>query len=249
VVPIARNVGFGSGPARELVFENCQIRNERFANAKIARFVSVGSDFEEVTFDELRVMDCCFGAGPAPSIYRRCAFLNSNLRISSAGRARFEHCRFLDVRILGLRSEECEFVECKFTGTIEKSYFCGKPLASGSKRNAFVGNDFREADLVDVGFRRGIDLRRQLLPTGADYVLLRDARSAVQLTWERVIAWGDFDRRSVAIAALRALQFELEEGQEGLLLRRSEFVEERTEVLNVVLGLLVEHDRDAGCAS
>ena len=33
----------------------------------------------------------------------------------------------------------------------------------------FAGNDFRDANLVDVGFRLGVDLTKQKLPTGDQY--------------------------------------------------------------------------------
>ena len=46
------------------------------------------------------------------------------------------------------------------------------------ERNEFYRNDFSGADLVKADFRGGVDLTRQRLPTGGDYLYLPDAQAA-----------------------------------------------------------------------
>jgi uncharacterized protein YjbI with pentapeptide repeats len=89
--------------------------------------------------------------------------------------------------------------------------------------NEFRGNDFRGMDLVDVDFRRGIDLTRQVLPAGEDYVLVADARAAVVRAREQVRFWDDAKAREFALAKLRDLMRDVEDGQEQFFLRASEW--------------------------
>lgn len=46
---------------------------------------------------------------------------------------------------------------------------------SGQQALAFAGNDFSDAELIDVGFRLGVDLREQKLPTGGQYLYIEQA--------------------------------------------------------------------------
>jgi uncharacterized protein YjbI with pentapeptide repeats len=89
--------------------------------------------------------------------------------------------------------------------------------------NEFRGNDFRDMELVDVDFRRGIDLGKQLLPDDDDYVLVADARAAIVGARERVRFWDDTRAREYALAVLRDLMQNVEDGQQQFLLRASEW--------------------------
>ena len=92
--------------------------------------------------------------------------------------------------------------------------------ALGRTSNEFRGNDFSGMDLIDVGFRTGIDLSLQRLPTGAQYVYLADAERALQRAREQVVAsgrvrlWGEHgDHMPVVDIALK----EVRNGQRQVL--------------------------------
>ena len=74
-----------------------------------------------------------------------------------------------------------------FRGRLSGIVFNGRD-AEGSRRNEFVGNDFREADLDDVDFRN-IDLDAQLLPQGDEYIRLRDLQERVNAVRKTVKTW------------------------------------------------------------
>ena len=52
------------------------------------------------------------------------------------------------------------------------------------ERNGFIGNDLSSADLVDVDFRGGIDLTKQILPSGPDYIYIADTGMAARIAGE-----------------------------------------------------------------
>ena len=75
-----------------------------------------------------------------------------------------------------------EFVDCRFSGRIERSKFFGRPVGAcaahtNRKRNEFSGTDFRMAQLFDTGFQFGIDIDAELWPESDEYVIVRDAAS------------------------------------------------------------------------
>jgi hypothetical protein len=79
----------------------------------------------------------------------------------------------------------------EFTGRMRRSFFNGtvpEELVrhSGGRRTGSGGTTFSGMHLIDVGFRTGIDLSLQHLPTGEQYVYLPDAERAR----ERVVASG-----------------------------------------------------------
>jgi uncharacterized protein YjbI with pentapeptide repeats len=102
--------------------------------------------------------------------------------------------------------------------------------------NEFRGNDFSGMDLVDVGFRRGIDLTDQRFPAEDGYVIVADARAAAVRAREQVRFWDDDADREFALAILRDLMRDVEEGQEQLFLRADEWRED--EAHRALFGLL-----------
>lgn len=85
-------------------------------------------------------------------------------------------------------------------------------------------HDFTDADLIDVGFRNGIDLTRQRLPTGDDYLYLPAAEATLAQA-AAGLAQGSADKVSEdAQRFLRdVLGRSLAEGQRQLLLREKDF--------------------------
>jgi hypothetical protein len=86
-------------------------------------------------------------------------------------------------------------------------------------RNEFYGNDFSAADL-NIEFRHGIDLTRQVLPVGDDYIFLPDGRRAVEVGRAFVATLSDAKARAKVGTAVEIWSEHVAEGQEQLLLRR-----------------------------
>lgn len=88
----------------------------------------------------------------------------------------------------------------------------------GRLRNEFRGKNFRDADLFDVDFRKGIDLSLQRLPDKPQYVYLPDAAAA--LNYVRGVVADMPDPPSTDAAQMLAiLEKEITGGQVQLLLR------------------------------
>lgn len=196
-----------------------------FSDRRLLKFHTMRSRFERCKFERLRVEDATFGSGPTQSVYVECSFDGSRLRAPSPGNARFERCTFRDVRLSGFFAFQLEFVDCLFTGRAEKCVFNGAPLERrrrdvGREVNEFSGNDFSGMELRDVGFRTGVDLTKQRLPTGPPYVYLPHAEVEIARVRAVVSRWADDGARSDALALLRWLEGEAKGDQEQLFLQR-----------------------------
>jgi hypothetical protein len=177
-----------------------------------------------------------FGSGRRRSEYAECSFDGSRIR-SPLGWARFERCSFREVELIDWGNcTEFEFIECVFTGLADDITFYGKRermggLAAalvgrrlGFTRNEFRGNDFSGMELRGVDFRMGIDLGQQTLPRSDDYVVVPDARRALERAREQVERWEDPAERDQALGelGLPLLRQYVEDGQEQLFFRISE---------------------------
>jgi hypothetical protein len=121
-------------------------------------------------------------------VFRRTKFDPAN---TSFGSARFVRCLFDRAwlrEIFGTRS--AEFIDCRFVGKIVDCTFFGTiPDPDTAKRvgrntNAFRGNDFREAELIWVGFRE-IDLDAQRWPESGEYAILTDPPRKIEAAIEK----------------------------------------------------------------
>jgi hypothetical protein len=135
-------------------------------------------------------------------------------------------CSFQDVVIRNWICFAVELIDCKFSGRPETAIFNGALLGDqramiGRASNEFHGNDFSAMNLIDVAFRTGIDLTKQILPSGDDYLYLPHAASAVARARSRVVAWDDEEMRRGATVIIQALEYGLLGGQQQLLLRAS----------------------------
>jgi hypothetical protein len=99
---------------------------------------------------------------------------------------------------------------------------CPKTNGCGRAGNEFHGNDFSAMDFRDVAFRTGIDLTKQILPSGEDYFYLPHAASAVAQAKSRIASWDNDEMRRAARAMIQGLEYELSGGQQQLLLRASD---------------------------
>jgi hypothetical protein len=172
----------------------------------------------------MRVDDICFGGGPTDSTYLDCSFDGARLSAGAPGAARFERCSFRNVRFDALFSEKLEFIDCVFSGKIKKGYFNGTvpvdaqaPLRRST--NEFRGNDFSAAELIDVGFRTGVDLSAQKLPQGPDYLYVPDASAALAEARKKLGTLSDSTVREQALMVIRLLELESQGGQRQLFVR------------------------------
>ena len=133
------------------------------------------------------------------------------------GLARFEHCSFRDVRIKSWYAFTVELIDCTFSGELRGGFFNGTPLEEqqngGDVRNEFHGNDFSQMDLIDVGFRTGIDLTRQNLPVGPHYLYLENAAEVLRLARREIVGWTDLELRQPALRLLQSDEDAVAKGQ------------------------------------
>jgi len=110
--------------------------------------------------------------------------------------------------------------------TIKKGVFHGKVGDSAQLRrrvNEIRDNDFSRAELDDVDFRGGIDLTQQRLPTGEDYLFIKDTCKAATIVRESQSSIVDKQalERSQTLAGL--LDYYCSNGQQMQLLSESAF--------------------------
>ena len=170
----------GPGGA-ELVLDSAVVEGGEYAGLNLSRFVSIGSRFSSCQFESMRIAMMSAGAGMQQSEYIRCSFNGTRMEMHPGGFARFIDCSFRDVVITRWSVAAGDMSQLCFSGTIKTVIFNGTvdPRLQkdfGKARNDFEGNDFSQAEMIDVAFRTGIDLRRQILP-GGPRLLLRGVRS------------------------------------------------------------------------
>jgi hypothetical protein len=180
------------------------------------RATITGVDFRRARFDKFSLGGCLFDRCDfrglkldrrlAPllvalprSVFRDCSFDGADLRHAHLGQSRFERCTFDDACIDGSDASATEFVDCRFAGPLDGVTFYGAPFGPESKRldpprrrNEFRGNDFRDAELIDVAFAGGIDMARQRFPDDELHVRvegfqrrLAKARAEIKTWYER----------------------------------------------------------------
>ncbi len=92
--------------------------------------------------------------------------------------------------------------------------------------------------LVDVSFRTGIDLSKQRLPSGADYLYLPNAESALRTARSTITEWRDLELRKGALTVITVLERELRGNQVQLFLNVNNFAPELGAAAVAVLSLL-----------
>jgi hypothetical protein len=175
-------------------------------------------------------------------------FDRSRIRFNPGGLARFERCSFRDVDLRDWTCFETELVDCVFTGRMRRSFFNGTVReelveALGRTSNEFRGNDFSGMDLIDVGFRTGIDLSLQRLPTGEQYVYLADAERALQRARERVIASGRVRLRGEhgdVVPVIDVALKNVRNGQRQVLVRKDDYSRIPQAELDTIFDILAE---------
>jgi hypothetical protein len=207
---------------RVVALHRATITGVDFRRARFDKFSLGGCLFDHCDFRGLaleRKLGPLFSATPR-SVFRDCRFDDADMRRAPLGQTRFERCTFDDARIAGIHAGAAEFVGCRFAGPLDGVTFYGAPsgpevkrLDPPRRRNEFHGNDFRDADMIDVVFVAGIEMDRQRFPDDELHVRverfqrrLAKARDEIRQRWyerERapalamlatlVARWGDQD--------------------------------------------------------
>src|SRR3984957_9734155 len=202
-------------------------KDERFEKARWTAISISASQLERCIFDDVHSESVNMGGGLTQSTYTDCLFQDCDLVFGVIGNARFTRCRFLRCRLSHFFGTQLEMIDCAFPETsIRQAVFHGASNAlkgtPARERNGFIGNDFSSADLVDVDFRGGIDLTKQILPSGPDYIYIADtgmaASIAGELAAELVPASPDTKQ---AKSLQQMLEFYHSDGQKQQLLRLS----------------------------
>jgi hypothetical protein len=225
----ARLAGRGRPPRGESLFlRDGMFIDADFSRRKLDRMGLISSTFTRCRFERMRVRDAALGVRSYPSEFIECSFDGSSMSLPGSGSARFVRCSFRDVALRHWTADTVEVIDCVFTGTMHEVLFFGRPLARGAKRtgrerNEFHGNDFTGVTSFDVDFRCGVDLSRQILPQGEDFLYLPDAGPAVAAARAAVAAWPPGERRDNAERMLGWFARDVEDGQRQLLLKRSDW--------------------------
>ena len=211
----------------DVLIDSAHMERVDFSNIRFLHFQARQSTFVDCDFSGISSRTGgTLGHFPG-SRYIGCHFDGADLRRIGPGQARFERCAFTDVRIRDWTADDASFVDCVFSGRIEQSMFYGRRTLKYPDEstlpppNDFIGNDFSGADLVDVSFRAGLDLRKQQLPRGGNYLLLDGWQERVARARHSIGTW---EPASIRASALRVLDIYWNEDsdQESMLLRRDD---------------------------
>ncbi len=197
-----RRVGGRYEGSADLEVRGAKVRDVDFSNRAFRHFLATASIFEACLFDGAAFAAGSLGLSPQ-TVFRECSFRGTDLRTIDLDQARFERCSFEDARIEDWASDAAEFVGCRFGGLISDSRFSGRPWGMWAEpgylhprrvRNEFRDNDFRAAEIRGTDFVWGVDVRAQLFPESADYVLLDRWAERVEFARRVVETWSDYER-------------------------------------------------------
>jgi uncharacterized protein YjbI with pentapeptide repeats len=169
---------------QRVVLDHARLHGEDYSGRRLLQFASIGSQLHACSFDRTQIQSAAFGSGRETSEFVECSFDGAQIDMAPGGFSRFVRCSFQDVAIRNWICLTVEMIDCTFSGRLETAVFNGsvpedKQAMIDRVSNEFRGNDFSAMDLIDVGFRTGIDLTKQVLPSGGDYLYLPRAALAV----------------------------------------------------------------------
>jgi hypothetical protein len=211
-------------PLKNLHLDRKKLVRSDFSEMNLESYLSIGSRFMQCSFRNVRIRDAVWGAGKTRSEYVECCFDGAKFRSIAPGDARFVRCSFRGVRIYEFFAFRIEFIDCVFSGRIDKGFLNGarerKKFSFFAKtRNEITGNDFSDCDLRDFGFRTGIDLDKQKLPMGSQYLYIADVSKVLRVTRPIINLWEDTEVRRLAMILLDGMEHDLKAGQEQQILR------------------------------
>jgi uncharacterized protein YjbI with pentapeptide repeats len=212
---------------QRVVLDHVQLSDEDYSRRKLMQFCTIGCRLERCRFADARIEDAQFGAGREMSEFVECVFDGARL-VGLGGRSRFVRCSFRGIDGSDWIFNKAELIDCTFTGRLRKAIFSGTVPQQfradvGRECNEYRGNDFSGMDLIDVTFRAGIDLTKQHLPSGPQYLYLPNAHEIVDRARAEVGSWAESKDRNTAVSILDGLADEVKSGQRQLLLRRDDY--------------------------
>ncbi len=212
---------------RRIVLDHARLCGEDFSGRDFLQFCTIGCRLERCRFDNVSIRNAQFGSGREPSEFVECSFDGARLD-GTGGYIRFVRCSFQNVDLRDWRCFEVEMIDCIFSGRMEGAFFNGtvrpeKRALLGREHNEFHGNDFSKMDLVDVGFRTGVDLTKQRLPSGPPYLYLPKAAEALERARAGLASWGTPETRKAALTFVRGLEEKVTKGQRQLFLRTDDY--------------------------
>jgi hypothetical protein len=194
----------GPDDGRVVALHHATLTAVDFRRVRFDRFLLDGCLFDRCDFRGLKLdrrLAPLFVAQPR-SVFRDCYFDGADMRGARLGPSRFERCTFDDARLDGSDARAAEFIDCRFAGPLDDVTFYGAPSDSEAKRldplrrrNEFRGNDFRDAELIDVVFIAGIDMDRQRFPEDDElYVRIDGFRRRVAKARAQIKQWYERER-------------------------------------------------------
>jgi hypothetical protein len=199
-----------------VLLQRATLTNVDFGRASFDRMAPSGClfltcDFRKAKLD--RRMLPIFKA-KRRNIFRDCRFDGADMRLIDPGSSRFERCTFDGAELDGWTAATAEFIDCHFAGRVSHVRFYGKPWGPGAAEleprrteNEFSGNDFRDAELVDVAFLMGIDVAKQRWPEGDEYIRLDRIHQRLTRGRVEILGWKDIDARRDGLEMTRTLSF------------------------------------------
>lgn len=196
-----------ASPAPSLIFDHDRVTGGDFTGQVLSQFAATGTRFDGCRFERMYIQDATLGGGMEQSVYVDCSFDGTVFEVLNGRFSRFERCTFREVDIRSWMTGRTELVDCVFSGTIRGAIFWGGPPPGAateyklivriqSRRGEpipaeyadlalrpvteFRGNDFSQADLIDVAFRGGVDLSAQIMPSRPDTVYLPDGSRSLE---------------------------------------------------------------------
>lgn len=221
-----RSAGYVKLPLPNRLFvDHQQVTGTDYTPLGLKRFGSHGSRFENCNFEKLRLDSLSFGAGQVISEYINCTFDGSKFFANTLlGRARFLNCSFRDIRSSRFRLAAGDLIGCVFSGRMDSTQIWGRtgPHADiyGDRNNTIEGNDFSGVDFGDIDFRFGVDLRKQVLPVGPDYMLISDAAQVLARAYKDAVTTGDLENRQTLVRMIHSQQKAVDGGQRDLFVSK-----------------------------
>ncbi len=217
-----RSKGYVKLPIKDRLFvDHEQVKGVDYTALGLKRFGSLGSRFEDCNFSKLRLDSLSFGSGQVMSEYINCTFDGSKFFSNTLlGRARFVNCSFRNIRSSRFMLSAGDLIDCVFTGKMDSTQIWGRtgPDAHiyGDRTNTIEGNDFSGVDFGDTDFKFGVDLRKQVLPTGPDYMLIPDAVEVLARAYKDAATMDDLETRQAMIDMIQSRQEAVANGQRDL---------------------------------
>jgi hypothetical protein len=194
---------------------------EDFSGRRFAYWTVGMSTFERCRFENIRAAVVDLGVGRVQTVFRDCSFDGARFTRTSLGLLRFERCTFRNVVMRKWISNDSDFVDCVFSGDLAELTIAGageRAYSAPMTPNEIVGNDLRDAVMLGGGFRAGVDLYRQQLPTDPRHVFIPDPATTLPAAFAMVRTWDERDVRISAESTLAVLHEDYRSGQQQLLL-------------------------------